>query len=343
VRILITGGAGFVGSNLADFFLKNDSEVLCFDNLYRKGTEKNLEWLKENHKKNFSFIKGDIRSFDSLKEASRDVDVIFHTAAQTAVTTSLKDPRNDFEINALGTFNLLEAARQSNTDPIIIYTSTNKVYGDNVNAIPLKEKETRYEFDDEKFKLGIPEDFSTDADEHTPYGCSKYLGDVYMRDYYKIFGLKTITFRMSCIYGTRQFGNEDQGWVVHFIISSIFDKPLTIFGDGKQVRDILFISDLVNLFDIAIEKINKIKGQTFNIGGGSKNTCSLLELIQLIDELTDKKSKITHDDWRPSDQKVYISNISKVKKEINWEPEISVKEGVKKLIEWVEKNKNLFS
>jgi CDP-paratose 2-epimerase len=342
MKILITGGAGFVGCNLADYFLKKGSEVVVFDNLSRKGTEKNLKWLKANHKKGLSFIKGDVRNFKSLLKACKDVDAIFHTAAQVAVTTSLKNPREDFEINALGTFNVLEAARKSSSNPILIYTSSNKIYGNNVNKIRLIEKKTRYEFADKKYKNGIPEDFPTDANEHTPYGCSKYAAEIYVRDYGAIYGLRTTTFRMSCIYGLRQFGNEDQGWVAHFIISSVLNKPITIYGDGKQVRDILFIDDLARAFDLACKNVEKTKQQVYNIGGGVKNTISLLELIEFLEKLIGRKIDYRFSDWRPFDQKVYISSIDKAKKDFGWEPKISKEEGIRKLFDWVNENKKLF-
>jgi CDP-paratose 2-epimerase len=337
---LITGGAGFIGCNLADYFLNGRFEVKVFDNLSRKGTEKNIEWLKSNHKTGFEFIKNDIRNFDSLLEATENIDIIFHTAAQVAVTTSIENPREDFEINALGTLNVLEAARQSNSDPIIVFTSTNKVYGNNVNKIPLIEKDTRYEFADPNYKEGIPENFSTDAEEHTPYGSSKYTADIYIRDFFNIYGLKTVTFRMSCIYGTRQFGNEDQGWVSYFIISSFFNKPIVIYGDGKQVRDVLYIDDLIRSFELAYQNIKKTKGKVYNIGGGAKNTMSLLELLNMLKNLG-LNPKYKFDKWRPADQKVYISDIKKAK-EFDWAPEITPKEGVKKLLNWVKENKRLF-
>jgi CDP-paratose 2-epimerase len=342
MKILITGGAGFIGCNLANYFLNKGNEVIVFDNLSRAGVGKNLEWLKENHKKGLTFVKGDIRDLNSLLKVMKNVDAIFHTAAQTAVTTSIKNPREDFEINAVGTFNVLEAARKSSTDTIVIYTSTNKVYGNNVNKIPLIEKETRYEFADEKYKFGIPEDFPTDANEHTPYGCSKYAADLYVRDFFAIYGLRTVTFRMSCIYGIRQFGNEDQGYLAHFVISTILGKPITIYGTGKQVRDNLFITDLLEAFDLVIKNIGKVKGKVFNVGGGPKNTSSLLELIDLLEKITGKKSKIIFSEWRPFDQWVYISNINKIREALGWEPKVSVEEGVKKLVEWVIGNKNLF-
>jgi len=339
-RILITGGAGFVGSNLADYFLKNGHEVIVFDNLMRNGVDKNVKWLKDTHKKGLNIVKDDIRDFNALKNVCKDVDVIFHTAAQVAVTTSVNNPREDFEINALGTFNVLEAVRKCNTNPIIIYTSTNKVYGNNVNKIPLIEKKVRYEFSDPNFKNGIPEDFPTDANEHTPYGCSKYAGDIYMRDFHDIFGLRTVTFRMSCIYGLHQYGNEDQGWIAHFTISSVLNKPLVIYGDGKQVRDVLFIDDLIRAFELAVDNINKTKGKAYNIGGGPENTISLLELLDMLKKFG-LKSEYSFDEWRPADQKVYISDVRKAE-EFKWKPQISPKEGIARLFEWVKGNKNLF-
>ena len=339
-KILITGGTGFVGCNLANHFLNKGFEVTVFDNLSRKGTEKNLEWLKSSHKTNFKFIKGDIRNFYSLVESTKDVDIIFHTAAQVAVTSSIKNPREDFETNALGTFNILEAARKNNLNPIIIYTSTNKVYGNNVNKISLIEKDTRYDFADPKYKNGIPENFPTDADEHTPYGSSKYTADIYIRDFSTIYDLKTVTFRMSCIYGTRQFGNEDQGWVSYFIISSFLNKPMVIYGDGKQVRDVLYIDDLVKAFEMAYQNIKKTKGKVYNIGGGVKNTMSLLELLTLLKTLG-LKPKYNFSNWRLADQKVYISDTEK-SKEFGWHPTVSPEDGVGKLLQWVKENKILF-
>jgi CDP-paratose 2-epimerase len=336
-RILITGGAGFIGSNLNDCFLRKGHEVIMFDNFMRNGADKNMKWLEEIHEKRLNIVKGDVRDYDALKNACKDVDVIFHTAAQVAVTTSLNNPREDFEINALGTFNVLEAARNSNTDPIIIYTSTNKVYGNNVNKIPLIEKKTRYEFADPNLKNGIPEDFPTDANEHTPYGSSKYTGDLYMRDFHDIFGLKTVTLRMSCIYGLHQYGNEDQGWVAHFIISSVLNKPLIIFGDGKQVRDVLFIDDLVRVFELVTGNISKTKGKAYNIGGGPENTISLLELLDMLKKFGLKPS-YSFDDWRLADQKVYISDIRRAKG-FGWKPQIPPKEGIERLFKWVSENK----
>ena len=334
MKILVTGGAGFIGCNLADYFLNKKSEVIVFDNLSRKGVEKNLEWLKSNHKK-MIFVKGDIRDFDSLRAVNKNVDIIFHTAAQTAVTNSVKNPREDFEVNALGTLNVLEAARCSNSDPSVIFCSTNKVYGNNVNKITLVEKETRYEFADSKYDNGIPEEFLTDANEHTPYGCSKYASDVYIRDYSAVYGLKTVTLRMSCIFGEHQHGCSDQGWLDYMLRCAVGRKPITVYGDGKQVRDILHIADLVKAFELAVKNVAKIKGQAFNIGGGPKNTISIIELMNLLKNDFGVNVKYSFGHWRPFDQLCYISDIRKAKKEFGWEPEVSKIAGIRKQYEWI--------
>ena len=342
MRVLVTGGCGFIGSNIADYYLKKGDDVTLIDNMSRKGIQFNLDWLKSNHGDKFNFVNADIREFDKIKDAVKDQETIFHTAAQVTMTDSLTDPRNDFEINALGTFNVLEAARLSNTNPIVAYTSTNKVYGDGANTLQMKEADTRWEIADEKFQKGIPESFSTDWDEHSPYGSSKYTADLYTRDYAHCFGLPTVTFRQSCIYGTRQFGKEEQGWIAHFVISSVLGKPIKIFGDGKQVRDTLFIDDLLNAFDSAVTNINKTKGQAFNMGGGSNFTVSLLELISMLEKMNNNKMNVSYHDWRAADQKIYISDISKAKEVFGWEPKVSPEEGVSKLNDWVKQNVNLF-
>jgi len=282
-KVLVTGGAGFVGSHTAEFYLKNGNDVIVFDNISRaqllgKGYENALyNW---NHLKKYDNVKldkGDVTNSEQIKEACKYVDVIIHAAAQTAVTTSLLDPKTDFAINALGTFNVLEGARNSSNDPAVLFCSTNKVYGENVNRVKVLEKETRYAFEDE-FRNGIPETFQVDLCEHTPYGCSKLTGDLYLQEYGKIYGLKTAVFRMSCIYGPRQFGVEDQGWVAWFTIATITEKPITIYGDGKQVRDVLYISNLIQAFDAFLQRKNQLSGEVFNIGGGPQNALSLLEL-----------------------------------------------------------------
>ncbi|GFO96651.1 nucleoside-diphosphate-sugar epimerase [groundwater metagenome] len=342
MKILITGGAGFVGSHAAEYFANKGNEVVCYDNLSRaellkkESIDTTYNWNYLKNVKNVKLIKGDIRDLEKLKDAAKGADTIIHTAAQTAVTTSVVDPKTDFEINALGTFNVLEAAR-ANDVKAIVYCSTNKVYGNNVNAIKVIEKEKRYVFED-KFRNGIPESFSTDLCEHTPYGCSKFTGDIYCQDYGHLYGLKTGIFRMSCIYGTRQFGVEDQGWVAWFTIATILGKPITIYGDGKQVRDVLYVEDLVKAYDAFL---TANRSAVFNTGGGAENTMSLLELLDILKEITGKCSTINFADWRPSDQKVYISDISKAKKALKWEPMIAPQEGVRRLVDWVEKNKDI--
>ncbi|MCK4665395.1 GDP-mannose 4,6-dehydratase [Candidatus Dependentiae bacterium] len=338
MKMLITGGAGFIGSNTANFYLEKGNEVIIFDNLSRKGTEKNLQWLLKKYE-NLKFIKGSIVNYEELREicANNKFDACFHFAAQVAVTTSVTDPRPDFMVNALGSFNILEALRETGQDCPIIYTSTNKVYGE-MTDIKVRDTGKRYEYED--YDKGIPENYPLDF--HSPYGCSKGSGDQYFIDYARIYGLKTVIFRQSCIYGQRQFGNEDQGWVAHFIISAIKDKPLTIYGNGKQIRDILHIDDLINLYDLWIKNIEKVSGQAFNIGGGSNNTISLLELISILETQLNKKIKYNFADWRPGDQKVYVSNIARIGDVLNWKPEINIKNGIEKLINWIQDNPTLF-
>ena len=256
-RYLITGGAGFIGSNYARRLILSGADVTIFDNLSRGGAENNLTWLEEETgKKSFHFIKGDVRDFEEIKKAAKEKEVIVHLAAQVAVTTSVENPRYDFEVNAGGTFNVLEAARLNKKQPIVIYASTNKVYGE-LEDLEIIEEPTRYQF--KYLKEGIDEKRSLDF--HSPYGCSKGAGDQYVRDYFRIYDIPTIVFRQSCIYGTRQFGIEDQGWVAWFVIAVIKKHPLKIYGDGKQIRDLLFVEDLLNAYDHAINKIGISKGQ----------------------------------------------------------------------------------
>ena len=281
-RFLVTGGCGFVGSNLADQFIRDGESVVVFDNLSRKGTENNLKWLHSEHAGRFTFVKGDLRDYAALRRVvAEGFDAIYHTAGQVAVTTSVVQPREDFEVNALGTFNVLEAVRETQTDPVLIFTSTNKVYG-GIEQATVVEKNGRYAYQD--YPQGMDE--SCPLDFHSPYGCSKGTADQYVRDYARIYGLRTVVFRMSCQYGIRQFGNEDQGWVVHFVIAAHFGRTINVYGDGKQVRDILFINDLVKAFRAATGRIDDIKGRVFNIGGGPDNVMSLLELIDLLQQIT---------------------------------------------------------
>jgi CDP-paratose 2-epimerase len=346
MRILVTGGAGLVGSHCAEFFaldnLKN--KVIVLDNLMRsqifgydkESVEFNWNYLKRF--KNIQRIKGDVRNDkDVAKAIGKGVDVVIHTAGQPGVPSSVRNPKEDFSINAFGTLNILEAARRKSRNTVIIYCSTNKVYGENVDKIPLKELEKRYVYDG---TVGISEEVSTDLTGHTPYGVSKLVGDLYVQEYSHIYKMKTGVFRMSCTYGTRQFGFEDQGWVAWFIIATLFNKPITIYGNGKQVRDMLYVDDLVDAFNCFIH--SDLKRGLFNIGGGPGNTISLLEFIDELEALTGKRPRAKFADWRPSDQKVYISDTSRLEKVLNWKIKTKVLAGIKELTEWIKENKSYF-
>ncbi len=338
MKVLIIGGAGFIGANTASRFMKKGHEVTVFDNLSRRGTKWNLEYLKKEGP--VKFVKGDVRKYQDLVnlfKKDKNYDAVIHLAAQVAVTTSVTNPREDFEINALGTFNVLEAIRGAKINPAVLYSSTNKVYG-GMTDIKITERNGRYEY--ESLPDGIAEERLLDF--HSPYGCSKGTADQYMIDYSRIYGLRTAVFRQSCIYGYRQFGIEDQGWVAWFTIAAMLGKPLTVYGDGKQVRDVLFIEDLIDGYEAAIANIDKIKGNAFNVGGGAKNTMSLLELLSFLEKFFGKKIPVKYGGWRPGDQPVFVCDIAKAKKEFGWEPKTVPEEGVKKLYEWVKHNKQLF-
>ena len=338
MKVLITGGAGFIGVNSAKHFAAEGHRVVVLDNLSRVGSEKNLEWIQSTCE--IEFVKGDLRKFVDLVDVfnhNEKFDLILHLAAQVAVTTSVVNPYEDFEINALGTFNLLEAARRYSPDATFIYSSTNKVYGE-MEDLNIIERNGRYTYGD----LSDGVDENRNLDFHSPYGCSKGAADQYCRDYFRIYGLNTIVLRQSCIYGYRQFGIEDQGWVAWFCIASALKKPITIYGDGKQIRDVLFIDDLIKAFEQAYKNKRKAAGQIYNIGGGPQNTMSLHELIYLLEQMGCGKISLSYDDWRPGDQKVFVGNIGKAKKELAWEPSVSPSEGVAKLYKWVRENKDLF-
>jgi CDP-paratose 2-epimerase len=338
MKALIIGGAGFIGCNIAKRLIDRRDEVIVFDNLSRKGTRANLRWLRSSGP--VDFFQGDIRHYEALEKVFRkhsDVDVVYHMAAQVAVTTSVTNPREDFEINALGTFNVLEAVRLAEADPILLFASTNKVYG-GMEDVKIVEEDGRYAYRD--FPEGIPE--GRFLDFHSPYGCSKGAADQYVRDYARIYGLRTITFRQSCIYGYRQFGIEDQGWVAWFTIQAVLDRPISIYGDGKQVRDMLFVEDLVDAYQMAIEAIETTGGKIYNLGGGPRNKMCLHDLVAYLESLTRRKLRIGYDDWRPGDQPVFVCNVEKAKQEFGWEPRTPPEEGVRKLFEWVSKNQQLF-
>ena len=340
-RILITGGAGFIGCNAADHFLKRGDRVTIYDNLSRRGTAANLAWLHQNHgNERLQFVQADIRHYDTLSATIRDArpGVVLHLAGQVAVTQSVVDPREDFEINALGTFNVLEAVRLEVPAAAVLYASTNKVYG-GMEEVGIVRTGNRYAYAD--YTHGIPETFPLDF--HSPYGCSKGTGDQYTRDYARIYGLRTLVLRQSCIYGQRQFGVEDQGWVAHFVIATVLGRPISIYGDGMQVRDVLHIDDLLAAYQAGIDRIDSLSGEVLNLGGGSDNTLSIwAEFGPLLAELAGRPVPVTYGPWRPGDQRVFIADIRRAAERLGWRPRISPREGIRKLYEWVAANPELF-
>jgi len=336
---LVTGGAGFIGSNYAHRLIQRGEKVTIFDNLSRAGTPRNVAWLEESFGKNaFRLIVGDLRDADLLAESAEDADVIVHLAGQVAVTTSVTNPRADFEANALGTFNALEAARLSQRDPVFIYASTNKVYGC-MDEVELFEEATRWRYKD--LVHGCSE--SQPLDFHSPYGNSKGTGDQYTRDYARIYGLRSVVFRQSCIYGPRQFGIEDQGWLAWMMIAAVTGRRITVYGDGKQVRDVLHVYDLLDAYDTAVEKIDFAKGQVYNVGGGTRNIMAIwAEFGPILERLLGRKIEVARDEWRPGDQRVFYADFRKAQRELGWEPKIDLEEGMEMLFEWVKANRGLF-
>ena len=330
---LITGGAGFVATNVADRLLRLGWRVRVFDNLSRAGVERNIRWLKTQHGPRVEFQFGDVRDAAALRTAVRRVDRVFHFAAQVAVTTSLIDPFLDFDINARGTLNLLEAIRALDDPPSLLFTSTNKVYGD-LEDVPLRATGSRYHpADDSIAAHGISE--ARALDFHSPYGCSKGAGEQYVLDYARTFGLPATVFRMSCIYGPHQYGTEDQGWVAHFAIQALRERPLTLYGDGRQVRDVLFVEDLVTAMLLAHDRIDATAGEAYNIGGGPANTISLLELLDLLEQLIGTRPGFTLEPWRPADQRYYVSDFRKFSRTTGWQPQVRVRDGVDRLARWL--------
>jgi CDP-paratose 2-epimerase len=332
--ILITGGAGFIGTNLADRLMSSGCPVLVYDNLSRRGSEINLDWLVKKHGALLRAEVADVRDFAALRAAVREAKAVFHFAAQVAVTDSVLDPRIDFEVNAAGTLNVLEAIRVSRGRPPLIFTSTNKVYG----AMPdLELKKSTDGYCPVEGKIangGIGE--RRPLDFCSPYGCSKGTADQYVLDYARTFGLCSAVFRMSCIYGPHQFGTEDQGWIAHFLLRAREGKPITIFGDGSQVRDVLYIDDLVEAFLLALHSIKGISGQAFNIGGGAANTLTLLQLVQQISELQGCACPVRFDQWRHGDQRYYVSDTREFQRATGWTSKVRVREGVAMLYRWLE-------
>lgn len=337
--ILITGGAGFVGANLASRFLREGKKVMIYDNLSREGVIENLKWLKKSYSENLIIQVADIREKEILERSIKNATAVFHFSAQVAVTTSLTNPIHDFDINLRGTFNVLEAIRKSPHRPPMIFTSTNKVYG-NLEEMDFSLNGMRYEAVDPVIKKkGISE--KQPLDFHSPYGCSKGSADQYVLDYCKSYGMKSVVFRMSCIYGPHQFGNEDQGWVAHFLISALKGSPVVIYGNGKQVRDILYVEDLVDAFELALNNIKTVAGQVYNIGGGPENTVSIKEILQKIREMANDHLQISYEDWRRGDQYYYVSDTSKFKEATGWYPKYSVSKGVNNLLDWLCENRDI--
>jgi len=338
-QYLVTGGAGFIGSNYVSRLLQRGEQVLIYDNLSRPGARANLAWLEKTFGGTaVQLVEGDVEDGAKLEAAAREADVIVHLAGQVAVTTSVANPRDDFQANALGTFNALEAARLSEKDPIFIYASTNKVYG-GMEDVRIEELPTRWRYAD--LEHGCTEDQTLDF--HSPYGCSKGAGDQYVRDYARIYGLRTVVLRQSCIYGPRQFGVEDQGWLAWMIIAAVTGRQITIYGDGKQVRDVLHVDDLLDVYDAAVERIDDAAGQVYNIGGGAANVLAVwAEFGPMLEELLGRPIGVHRDDWRPGDQRVFYADVRKAKAELGWEPRIGLKVGIRRLFEWVQENKDLF-
>jgi CDP-paratose 2-epimerase len=340
-KVLITGCAGFIGFHLAKRLLESGVTVIGIDNLSRKGCETNLQLLQQGHKDSFRFYREDIRNFtgiESIFKQHAPLDLVIHEAGQVAVTTSIANPREDFEINALGTFNLLEATRKHSPNAFFEFASTNKVYG-KMEELGVVERNGRYEY--ENLPDGVNEAHGLDF--HSPYGCSKGAADQYVRDYSRIYGLKTAVLRQSCIYGTRQFGIEDQGWVAWFTIASILDKPLTIYGDGKQGRDLLWIDDLVDAYIELYKNADDLAGGIFNVGGGPGNVLSLLELVDMLRSAGVLRREPAFSEWREGDQKIFVCDTRKMANAIRWQPRTSPAQGVARLIEWTAANKELLA
>jgi CDP-paratose 2-epimerase len=331
MRALITGGAGFIGCNLADRLAREEAQVIVFDALARPGVEANLAWLQARHGDRIIAATADVRDAAALHGMAREADVIFHLAAQVAVTTSLADPREDFEINVGGAINVLEAARPHRTP--VIFASTNKVYGD-LADIPLVLKGDAYRPRDPAVRLrGVDE--QRPLDFHTPYGCSKGAADQYVLDYARSFSLPTCVLRMSCIYGPRQLGTEDQGWVAHFLIRALSGEPITIYGDGRQVRDILFVDDAVEAYLSAFRRIGGVTGRAFNLGGGAANAVSLLQLLKRIEQVTGSRPTVEFADWRAGDQRYYVSDTARARRELGLPEPRDWRTGVGDLAAWL--------
>lgn len=331
--VLITGGCGFIGCNLANALASRGDPVIILDSLARSGARENAAWLKSRHGDRVAIEVADVRDEGVMAELVRRSSAVLHLAAQVAVTTSMDNPLEDFEVNAGGTLGVLEAVRRNNPFAPVIMASTNKVYGRLFGDEGIRRTQDSYRPADERLAWGIPE--HTPLDFCSPYGCSKGAADQYVHDYARVFGLRTVVLRMSCIYGPRQFGTEDQGWIAHFLLQAIQDRPITIYGDGCQVRDALFIDDAVNAWLGALDNIDSVKGRVFNLGGGPGNSTSLRAMMDLIAELRGRRPQTRFDGWRPGDQPWYVSDIRSISTALGWQPRTAVRDGVAKLNQWL--------
>lgn len=331
-HLLITGGAGFIGTNSADHFLSRGWTVTVLDNFSRSGSRDNLAWLLKKWGKKVSSVRADVsRDTAVLAREVRHADAVLHLAGQVAVTTSVADPHRDFRENALGTVNVLEAIRGSRQKPPLIFASTNKVYGEMTD---LGTRHTPRGWRYKKGVAGVTE--RTPLDFHSPYGCSKGAADQYVRDYARIYGLKTVVFRQSCIYGPHQFGMEEQGWLAWFAIAATLGRPITVYGDGYQTRDVLEVSDLCRLYETAFSKIEKVKGKIYNVGGGPSRAVSVRDALVVLGDVLGRPIPHASGAWRPGDQKVYISDISAIGRDLGWRPVVSVSEGITRLVAWIQ-------
>jgi CDP-paratose 2-epimerase len=335
--VVITGGAGFIGTNLADHLLSGGVPVLIYDNLSRKGSELNLDWLARKHGAMLRIESGDVRDARRLASSIRESSAVFHFAAQVAVTDSISDPQSDFEVNAGGTLNVLEAIRALRTRPPLLFTSTNKVYG-GLRGLKLLRTNDGYQPTSSSYHDGVDETMPLDFS--SPYGCSKGAADQYVLDYARTFTLPAAVFRMSCIYGPHQHGTEDQGWIAHFLLRAQVGDPISIYGDGWQVRDVLYVEDLVDAFVRALNAIRDIAGEAFNIGGGPANAIHLMGLLDQIHKLQGHPCGVTFGEWRRGDQRFYVSNTEKFSKATGWSPRVSAREGVELLHDWFEQNRD---
>jgi CDP-paratose 2-epimerase len=332
-RVLVTGGCGFIGCNLADTLLADGRDVLVLDNFTRAGSRENAEWLKRRHGERVAILQVDLADAGAISSAVARAEAVLHLAGQVAVTTSLDDPLADLDINTRGTVILLEAVRRHAPDAPVVFASTNKVYGKLLDADQVRRQNNRYAPAPGLFPRGVPE--TAPLDFHSPYGCSKGAADQYVRDYARVLGLRTVVLRMSCVYGPRQFGTEDQGWIAHFMIKAIRGEPITIYGDGRQVRDALFVEDAVAAWLAALSQIDRVSGRVFNLGGGPDNAISLCGLVDAIARLRGRAPAVSFAAWRPGDQPWYVSDVSALASAIQWRPRVRLDDGLRRLHQWL--------